>query len=236
MLLVLVLFFGISGCMTAEVRDRICRNENYINQNINAIDDAAKRTDGLENRVAALEKSQIDTNGAIASLDSRVAKNEVVISRVEGKLSSLQKEVYRRLGILSDQSQILYKNFDGRQAPLMVGPFVSGSATEVISKTGKPVCANIQIAEVSKCLGKKCINGVTVTMSVCSIVAGHDVDPIKKSGWVSNEELARARGVFAANNLGVKEDLVLPCLDPKRHGLGKTDNRYVYIFFEARKW
>src|SRR3989339_290880 len=91
-LLVVVVFLTVNGCMTTELCDRLGRNENYITNNTNAIDDAGKRTDGIENRVAALEKSQVDTTGAINSLDARVTKNETVISRVEGKLLSLQKE------------------------------------------------------------------------------------------------------------------------------------------------
>ena len=234
-LLVVVVFLTVNGCMTTDLCDRLGRNENYITNNTNAIDDAGKRTDGIENRVAALEKSQVDTTGAINSLDARVTKNETVISRVEGKLLSLQKEVFKRLGVLSDQAQIIRPVFDGRKAPLMVGPFAPGSATAVVCKNGRITSADAQIAEVSKCLGKKCVDGVTITIEIDSIVAGHDVDPIKKSGWASNEELARARGALVAKGLNVGKILVLPCLDPKRHGPGKSDNRFVYVFLIARK-
>jgi len=235
-LLVVVVFLAASGCMTTELCDRLGRDENYITNNTNAIDDVGKKTDGIESRVAALEKFQTDASGAMDSLNSRITKNEAVITRVEGKLTSLQKELYKRLGILSDQTQILYPKFNGRKTPVMIGPFAPGSATMVINKTGKFVSADAQIAEVSKCLGKKCIDGVTVTVEVSSIVSGHDSDPIKKSEWKSNEELAWERGAVVARSLGFqKEKEIFSCLDSQRHGSGKTDNRYVFIFFDTFK-
>ena len=69
-LLAMVMVFLTSGCMTTELCDRLGRDENYITNNTNAVEDAEKRADGIENRVAALEKFQTDATEKIGSLDN----------------------------------------------------------------------------------------------------------------------------------------------------------------------
>jgi len=239
-LLVLVaifLEFGMTGCMSSQVRQEFgsIRNDNQATFNKVAELENRMETAEADIQIGREERTEFakvtaqaitDIRGRLDTAEGAITENARRIVAVEREIPALKQRLLRDIGI----TKLDTGKYSGAERRWIgVGPFAPGSATAPISAIAR------DIQEVTKSLGKTVISGATFETTVLEVVGFFDEAPIKKSNWESNEELALERAGNMAEKIGFTETVSVSS-NPKLFGEKRENNRYVYVLVKTEKF
>jgi len=232
LLVAIVLGFGMTGCMTSEVRDGIALAHNSNMATYNKVAE-------VEKRVKALESSDNDQWDAVDNLTRRMfnaevhseanevrsKNNEKRITAIEKEIPALKRKLLQDIGVTKLDTG---KYSGAKRRWIGVGPFNPGSATAPVAEITR------DIQEVTKSLGKTVIHGATFETTIQQVIGFFDSAPIKKSNWESNEKLALERAGNVGEKIGFM-NLSNVSNNPTLFGEKRENNRYVYVLVKTVK-